>query len=232
MFYSVRKQPEHHYNALESTIHTLTSGQQLLQTKTTCFFFRKCTNLVSFAWSNLRLLIILSLRSSWKTLCKADLIKGVVSWVFNNQERICGSLQQLWAESWQTHTHTCTRTRTLTRTHTHTLTHTHAHTRTHTLTHTLTLTHTHTHSHTHRHTHTHTLTHTHTHTHTHTRGWHGSEFSNLSHPTPTKMYLFPSQSHDKTGRKSRPVHSRKNDSHSLPLPCCCFFFFTEICQLQ
>ncbi len=35
------------------------------------------------------------------------------------------------------------------------------------------------------------------------RGWHGSEFSNLSRPTPTKMYIFPTQSHEKTGGKSR-----------------------------
>ncbi len=56
------------------------------------------------------------------------------------------------------------------------------------------------------------------------RGWHGSEFSNLSRSTPTKINLFPTQSHEKTGGKSRPVHSRKNDSHSLPLPCCCFCF--------
>ncbi len=43
-----------------------------------------------------------------------------------------------------------------------------------------------------------------------------------SRPNPTK----------KLGENPVPFHSRKNDSHSLPLPCCCFFFSAEICQLQ
>ncbi len=43
-------------------------------------------------------------------------------------------------------------------------------------------------------------------------------------PLPQKLISSRPQSHEKTGGKSRPVHSRKNDSHSLPLPCCCFFF--------
>ncbi len=41
----------------------------------------------------------------------------------------------------------------------------------------------------------------------------------------TNFNLFPSQSHEKTGENPVPFHSRKNDSHSLPLPCCFFFFF-------
>ncbi len=68
-----------------------------------------------------------------------------------------------------------------------------------------------------------------------TRGWHGSEFSNLSRPTPTKINLFPSQSHEKTGGKSRPVPLPEEwlPFHSLLLPFCVFFFFfAEICQLQ
>ncbi len=36
-----------------------------------------------------------------------------------------------------------------------------------------------------------------------------------SRPNPTK----------KLGENPVPFHSRKNDSHSLPLPCCVFFFF-------
>ncbi len=43
-----------------------------------------------------------------------------------------------------------------------------------------------------------------------------------SRPNPTK----------KLGGNPVPFHSWKNDSHSLPLPCCIFFFFAEICQLQ
>ncbi len=42
-----------------------------------------------------------------------------------------------------------------------------------------------------------------------------------SRPNPTK----------KLGENPVPFHSRKNDSHCLPLPCCIFIFF-EICQLQ
>ncbi len=48
-----------------------------------------------------------------------------------------------------------------------------------------------------------------------TRGWHGSEFSNLSRPTPTKMYLFPSQSHEKTGGK---IPSRSTPGWMTPIP--------------
>ncbi len=43
-----------------------------------------------------------------------------------------------------------------------------------------------------------------------------------SRPNPTK----------KLGENPVPFHSRMNDSHSLPLPCCCFFFVAKICQLQ
>ncbi len=56
------------------------------------------------------------------------------------------------------------------------------------------------------------------------RGWHGSEFSNLSRPTPTKINLFPSQSHEKTGGKSRPVPLPEE---WLPLPCCIFSFLPK-----
>ncbi len=74
-----------------------------------------------------------------------------------------------------------------------------------------------------------------------TRGWHGSEFSNLSRPTPTKINLFPSQSHKNEslpvpiprknwGVNPVPFHSRKNDSHSLPLPCRVFFIYCFFCR--
>ncbi len=67
----------------------------------------------------------------------------------------------------------------------------------------------------------------------HTRGWHGSEFSNLSRPTPTKINLFPSQSHEKTGGKSRPVPLPEEWLPFPPTPMSFFFFFcAEICQLQ
>ncbi len=72
---------------------------------------------------------------------------------------------------------------------------------------------------------THTHTHTHTERHTHTRGWHGSEFSNLSRPTPTKIDLFPSQSHEKTGGKSRPVPLPEEWLPFPPTPVLLFFFF-------
>ncbi len=64
------------------------------------------------------------------------------------------------------------------------------------------------------------------------RGWHGSEFSNLSRPTPTNFNLFRPNPTKKLGENPVPFHTRKNDSHSLPLPCRFFFFFAEICQLQ
>ncbi len=54
--------------------------------------------------------------------------------------------------------------------------------------------------------------------------WHGSEFSNLSHPTPTKMYLFPTQSHEKIGGKSHRVHSPEEWLPFPPTPVLLFFF--------
>ncbi len=108
--------------------------------------------------------------------------------------------------------------------HTHSSEHTH---REHTQQRTHTPTHTPRTEHTQQRTNTHSSEHTHTHTHTHIRGWHGSEFSNLSRPTPTKNNLFLSQSHEKTGENPVPFHSRKNDSHSLPLPCCCLVFLPK-----
>ncbi len=51
------------------------------------------------------------------------------------------------------------------------------------------------------------------------------EFSNLSRPTPTKINLFPSQSHEKTGGKSRPVPLPEEWLPFPPTPVLLFFFF-------
>ncbi len=42
-------------------------------------------------------------------------------------------------------------------------------------------------------------------------------------PLPQKLISSNPDPIPRTGGKSRPVHSRKNDSHSLPLPCRVFF---------
>ncbi len=57
------------------------------------------------------------------------------------------------------------------------------------------------------------------------RGWHGSEFSNLLKPTPTKINLFPSQSHEKTGGKSRSTPGRMTPIPSHSHVVVFFFFF-------
>ncbi len=56
------------------------------------------------------------------------------------------------------------------------------------------------------------------------RGWHGSGFSNLSRPTPTEKNLVPSQSHGKTGGKSRPVPLPEEWLPFPPTPSHFFFF--------
>ncbi len=55
------------------------------------------------------------------------------------------------------------------------------------------------------------------------RGWHGSEFSNLSRPTPTKINLFPSQSHKKLGEN--PVPSTPGRMTPIPSHSRVGFFF-------
>ncbi len=42
-------------------------------------------------------------------------------------------------------------------------------------------------------------------------------------PLPQKFISSRPNPMKKLGENPVPLHSRKNDSHSLPLPCCCFF---------